>query len=103
MIDLAIPGLVLQGGRLGLDGNTAFALKVHRVEHLRLHLAVGQAPASLDQTVCQRRLTVVDVGDDGEIADMLHIGFSERKGALDAPLAAAARTDATVQIFGTRY
>ena len=57
---------------LRLDRDAALALDVHRVEHLRLHLAVAQAAAALDQTIGQRRLAVVDVGDDGKIADLIH-------------------------------
>jgi hypothetical protein len=57
---------------LRLDGDAALALDVHRVEHLGLHLAVGQAAAALDQAVGQRALAVVDVGNDGEVADVLH-------------------------------
>jgi hypothetical protein len=34
-----------------------------------LHLALAQSAAHLDQAVGQRRLAVVDVGDDGEVAD----------------------------------
>jgi hypothetical protein len=38
----------------------------------------------LDQAVGQRRLAVVDVGDDREIADVLHAG-AYKKGCLSAP------------------
>jgi len=56
------------------------ALEVHRVQHLRLHLSIGQAAAALDQAICQRRLAVVDVRDDGKIADMLHASWAEPVG-----------------------
>jgi hypothetical protein len=55
-----------------LDRDAALALDVHRVEHLRLHLAVAQAAATLDQPVRERALAVVDVGDDRKISDVIH-------------------------------
>ena len=72
LVGLAVARLVAQRRGLRLDGDAALALEVHRVEHLRFHLAVGQAAADLDEAVGERRLAVVDVGDDGEIADVLH-------------------------------
>jgi len=51
-----------------------FALEVHRVENLLLHVAVGDGAAKLDQPVGQRRFAVVDMGDDGEIADVGGVG-----------------------------
>ncbi len=63
---------------LRLDGDPALALDVHVVEHLRVagHLAVGQAAGRLDQPVGERRLAVVDVRDDREIADAVDGGRS---------------------------
>ena len=72
LVGLPVARLVAQRDALGLDGDAALALEVHRVEHLRLHLAVLQAAAQLDEPVGQRRLAVVDVRDDREVADELH-------------------------------
>jgi hypothetical protein len=72
VVGLAIACRVLQGRRLGLDGDAALALDVHRVEHLGLHLAVGQATTALNESVGQRAFAVVDVGNDREIADVIH-------------------------------
>ena len=58
---------VVEADGLGLDGDAALALDVHGVEELRLHLAVGDGAGRLDQAVGERRLAVVDVGDDGEV------------------------------------
>jgi hypothetical protein len=69
-INLAILGLVVQSHGLGLDGDAALLLDIHGIENLLAHLPVGQAAAGLDQPVGERRLAVVDMGDDGEIADM---------------------------------
>jgi GTP-binding protein LepA len=55
---------------IGLDAHDA--LEIHRIEHLLFHLAVAQAAAALDDAVRQRGLAVVDMGDDGKIADVIH-------------------------------
>src|SRR5690606_19899666 len=82
-IDFAVTGLVVQRGRLGLDGDTPFAFDVHGVEHLGRHFAVGQAATALNQPVGQSRLAVIDVGNDGKIADVIHKPAKEaRKGAI---------------------
>ena len=60
----AVARLVGQRRGLRLDRDAALALEVHRVEHLRLHLAILQATADLDETVGERRLAVVDVRND---------------------------------------
>ncbi|MCY1173652.1 hypothetical protein D9M73_138190 [compost metagenome] len=66
-------GFVIERNAVGLDGDPAFTLKVHGVEDLGFHFALGEAAAHLDETVGQRRLAMVNVGDDGEIADMTQI------------------------------
>jgi len=60
---------------LGLDGDAALALDIHRVEDLFLHLAQVEATGHLDEAVGERGFAMVDVSDDGEIADIL-----ERRG-----------------------
>ena len=76
-IGIAVARLILQRGRLGLDGNAALALEVHGIEYLRLHLAVRQAAAHLDDAVRQGGFAVVDVGNDGKITDVLHQGLGK--------------------------
>ena len=56
-----------------LDRDAAFALEIERVEHLLFHLALLQRARSLDETIRQRRLAVVDVRDDAEVADMVQL------------------------------
>ena len=72
VVGAAVARGVLQRGGLRLDRDAAFALDVHRVEHLLLHLAIAEAAAALDQTIGQRALAVIDVGNDGEVADVVH-------------------------------
>ena len=67
---LAIVGAVVEAHGLRLDGDAALLLDVHVVEHLLGHLAQFQPAGGLDQPVGERRLAMVDMGDDGEIADV---------------------------------
>ena len=54
---------------LGLDGDAPLALEVHRVEVLLLHVARLDRARDLEDAIGQRRLAVIDVGDDREVAD----------------------------------
>ena len=72
-IHLAVTGSVFQRGRLGLDGNAPLAFELHGVEHLRLHLAVGQAATDLDDAVGQGALSMVDMGNDRKVTTILQI------------------------------
>src|SRR5947209_5855373 len=55
---------------MGLDGDAAFALQVHRVEELFLHIAVADGAGAMEQSVRERGLPVVDVGDDAKISNV---------------------------------
>ena len=59
---------------LGLDRDAPLALDVHRVEVLRPHVAGVDRPGQLEEPVGQRRLAVVDVRDDREVAQAREIG-----------------------------
>ena len=72
VVGLAVGGRVLDPHRLRLDRDPALALEVHRVEHLRLHFLRVDGAGDLEDAVGQRRLAVVDVGDDREVADVVH-------------------------------
>ena len=56
---------------LRLDRDPPLALELHRVEHLRAHHARIDRMRELEDAVGERRLAVVDVGDDAEVADVL--------------------------------
>jgi hypothetical protein len=68
---LAILGAILQTHGLRLDGDAALALDVHGIEHLLLHLAHFEPAGELDQPVGERRLSVIDMRDDGEVTDII--------------------------------
>ena len=60
--------------RLRLDRDPALALELHRVEDLLAHLALRDGVGQLEDAIGERRLAVVDVRDDREVADpfLLH-------------------------------
>ena len=64
-----IGGGVLHPHSVELDRDPALPLQLVGVEHLVAHLAAVERPGGFEQPVGQRRLAVVDVGDDAEVAD----------------------------------
>ena len=66
---LAVARPVEQAHRVRLDRDPALALEIHRVEHLIDRLLGVHRAGEGQQAVGQRRLAVIDVGDDREIAD----------------------------------
>jgi hypothetical protein len=70
VVDVPVP---VDADVLGLDRDAAFALEVHRVEVLRLHVARLDRAGDLEDAVGQRRLAVVDVSDDREIPDAVEL------------------------------
>ena len=78
-IGLAVFRDIVEAHRLRLDGDAALLLDIHVVEHLRAHLAIGQAPGALDQAVGQGRLAMVDMGDDRKVADVRKVGHGPRR------------------------
>ncbi len=73
LIVLAVAGRVGDAHRLRLDRDAALALEVHVVEELLLHVARGDGAGALEDAVGERRLAVVDMGDDREVADVLEV------------------------------
>ena len=73
LIAFAVFGIVVERDALSLDGDSSFALDVEAIQDLFCHFPLGQPPADLNETVGQRGLAVIDVGDDGKIANMTKI------------------------------
>ena len=63
---MAFPG---DADGLRLDRDPAFPLQIHRVEQLLAHLAAGHGVRQLEDAIGERRLAMVDVRDDREVAD----------------------------------
>lgn len=67
---LAVLCIIFEPDGVGLDRDAALALDIHRVEDLLLHFAHLERAGHLDETVGKRRLSMVDMGDDGKVTDM---------------------------------
>ena len=72
LVGLAIAGMVFKRYALRLDRDAALALEVHRVQDLLRHLTVSQAAAYLDKPIGERRLAMINMSDDREVAYLLH-------------------------------
>ena len=67
---VAVP---LEGSVLRSNRNAFFPLQIHGVHDALLHLLVGAEGARLaQQLINQGSLAVVDMRDDGDIADLIH-------------------------------
>ena len=64
VVDLTIFRFVLQRSGLCFDSYPTFFFDVHRVENLRFHVALFKSSTTLNQTICERRFAVIDVGND---------------------------------------
>jgi hypothetical protein len=69
LVGVPVARLVQHADRLRLDRDAALALELHRVQDLRAHGARIHRAGHLEDAVGQRRLAVVDVRDDREVAD----------------------------------
>ena len=65
----AIVGLIGHAHCAGLDRDPLFALQIHAIQQLLLHLALGHGTGRLQQAIRQCRFAVVDMRDDAEISD----------------------------------
>ncbi len=68
-----VSGAVWYGDRLALDGDPALALDIHVVQDLVVEVTVRDEPGALDEPIRERGLSMVDMGDDAEIADSLGV------------------------------
>ncbi len=73
LIGFTISRLIIERDALRFNGDTTFAFQVHGVQNLGFHFTIRQATANLDNTVRQRRLTVVNVSNDRKVTYVLHI------------------------------
>ena len=73
LIRLPVAGLVHHAHRMGFDRDAALALQVHGIKNLRLHLTTGHRARQFKQAVAERRLPMVDVGDNCEIAEEFYV------------------------------
>ena len=71
--DVDLDVVIIDGNVLGENGDAALALLIVGVEHAVLHLLVGAKGAGgAQQLVAQSSLAMVDVGDDGDVSQVLY-------------------------------
>jgi hypothetical protein len=58
---------------VALDGYSTFTFQVHVIENLSLHVFALNGFGHLKQSVGQRTLTVVDMGNNAKVTDILHL------------------------------
>ena len=54
-----------------LDGDTLFALKLHGIKKLRLHLSLLHRVSDFHHAISKRGLAVVDVSNNTEITNVV--------------------------------
>ena len=74
LVMFAVFRRVGQAHGLGLDGDAAFALKLHFVQILLASFTVADHLGDFKNAVGEGGLAVVNVGDDAKIADMFLLG-----------------------------
>ena len=76
LVLFSVARLVHHAHGVRLDRDAALAFEIHRVEELLLRFTFLNRPGEFEQTIRQRRLAVVNVGDDAEIACVARHGVS---------------------------
>ncbi len=82
-IFLPVLGPVHCAHGLRLDGDAPLPFQVHIIQHLGLHFTAGQKPGFLNDPVCQRRLSVVNMGYNAKISDFALIYYFHNISSLD--------------------
>jgi hypothetical protein len=57
---------------MAFNGNTTFAFNIHIIQYLILFFTFGNGMRVFKKTVGKGTFTVVDMGDNAEIADVFH-------------------------------
>ena len=73
LIVCSVRSPVIEGDRIALDGDAAFAFDVHRIEHLVMQITLRNGTTSLDKSVRQGRFAMVDMSDNAKISYVLHV------------------------------
>ena len=78
LIGLAILCLIVHSNGTSFDRNTALLLQFHVVQHLGMQLSLRDRFGQFQQTVCQSGLAMVDMGNNGKIANFRAISHNPR-------------------------
>ena len=71
-IFFSILGAIGQGNGIAFDGDAAFPLYVHTVQHLILKISIIADAGKLNQPVGKRGLAVVNMSDNAEVSYIIH-------------------------------
>ena len=69
---LTISPLIVHLYRMTLDGDATLSFQIHIVQKLRLHLTVHDSMSGLYESVSQCAFAVIYMGDNAEVANVLH-------------------------------
>jgi hypothetical protein len=58
---------------VALDGDSTLPLQIHVVQQLSLHLTLIDGSCKFKKTIGQGTFSVVDVGNDAEVANVFHL------------------------------
>ena len=74
LVLMTIIRVIVKRDALGFDGNTALTLNIHGVQHLGGHVTLFQTTADLNKSISQRRLAMINMGNDRKISNVLRLG-----------------------------
>lgn len=60
---------------LSFDGDFLFLFQVYGIQNLFGYFMIGQVIIDLDEVVCKCGFIVVNVGDDGEVMDLVQFSY----------------------------
>ena len=72
-VRLPVLCLVIESHGVRFDRDATLALEVHIIEHLRFHIASGYSAGQFEQAIGQRGFAMIDMRDDGKIANAFRI------------------------------
>ena len=81
-----IIGLVVECDGVAFDRDAALSLDVHRVKHLVMKVALGDAITGLDKSVGKGGLAVINMSDNAKVANVFHAEFQVIDVAARRPL-----------------
>ncbi len=70
---LTVFRMIFQLYDIEFDRDASFSFQIERIQDLILHLSFGNRIGQLQNPISQSRLAVIDMRDDGKIADMFSI------------------------------
>ena len=73
IIGLTVFGCIWKTDGLAFNGDAAFAFNVHRVQNLISKIPLRNYIGGLNKAVRQRGFAVVNMGNDTEVSDILHV------------------------------